>query len=234
MELSVQKRGIFGKKVKELRERGLVPAELYGHGFENIHLSVPIKDFLRVFKEAGESTIIKLKVEGGERKEESEAPEKQKEINVLIHDIQKDALTDKISHIDFYQVRMDEKIRTSIPLEFVGEAPAVKEKGGVLIKAVNEIEVEALPSDLPHNIPVNLEALDDIGKSIHIKDIKIDEKVKVLIELETVIATVTEPVKEEEKAEEARIEDVKVEGEEAKEEREERKEEGKKEAESPE
>ncbi|MEE8131893.1 MAG: 50S ribosomal protein L25 [Candidatus Paceibacterota bacterium] len=232
MELTVQKREIFGKKVKELRKQDLIPAELYGHGFENLHLSVPAKDFSRIFNEAGESTIIKLKVEGGDGKE------KGSELNVLVHDIQKNVLTDEISHIDFYQVRMDEKIKAAVPLEFIGEAPAVKEKGGVLIKSVHEIEVEVLPADLPHNIPVNLDELDDIGKNIHMKDIKIDEKVKVLIEPETVIATVIEPIKEEEKVEEVSVEEVEVEGEEAKEGRVERKEEGKKEekkeAESPE
>ncbi|HDH31195.1 MAG TPA: 50S ribosomal protein L25 [Candidatus Wolfebacteria bacterium] len=225
MELGVQKREIFGKKVKALREQELIPAELYGHGFENLHLSVSAKNFSRVFKEAGESTVIKLKVEGGDEKEKSS------ELNVLIHDIQKNALTDEISHIDFYQVRMDEKIKTTVPLIFVGEAPGVKEKGGILIKAVKEIEVESLPADLPNNISINIDVLDDIGKSIHMKDIKIDEKVKVLIDAETVITTITEPAKEEEKAEEVSVEDVKVEGEEEKEkkEREETTEEKKKE-----
>lgn len=215
MELAVQKREIFGEKVKGLRKQGFIPAELYGHNFENLHLSVPAKDFTRVFKETGESTVIKLKVERGKGKEESQ------EINVLVHDIQKNALTDEIFHIDFYQVRMDEKIRTHVSLEFVGEAPAVKEKNGILIKAVQEVEVEALPADLPHNIPVNLSALTDIGQNIHIKDIEISDKIKVLIEPETVVATVVEPVKEEEKpVEEVKVEEVKVEGEEKKEEKE--------------
>ncbi len=215
-ELTVQKREIFGKKVGDLRKQGLIPAELYGHGFENLHLSVPAKDFSRVFKEAGESTVIKLKVE-------------KDEINVLIHDIQKNHLTDEISHIDFYQVRMDEKIRTNVPFEFIGEAPAVKEKNGILIKAVKEVEVEALPADLPRSIQINLGVLDDIGKSVHMKDIKINENVKILISPETVLVTVTEPVKEEEKVEEAevKVEDIKVEGEEKREEREKKKEEEK-------
>lgn len=214
MELITQKREIFEKKVEELRKQGFIPAELYGHGFENLHLSVPAKDFSRVFKEAGESAIIKLKVE-------------ENEINVLIHDIQKNHLTDEISHIDFYQVRMDEKIRTHVPLKFIGEAPAVKEKNGVLIKAIHEVEVEALPVDLPRDIPINLEILVALGQNIHIKDIKISGKIKVLIEPETVVAAVIESTKEEEKAEEkeVKVEDIKVEGEEKKEEREKKKDE---------
>ncbi len=223
MELTVQTREILGRKVKIIRKQGFIPAELYGHGFKNLHLTVPAKEFLRVFKESGESTIIKLKVRNENKKEE--------EINVLIYDIQKNPLTDKISHIDFYQVRMDEKITASVPLEFIAEAPAVKEKKGILIKAVQSIEVEALPADLPHKIEVDLSQLSDIGMSIHIKDVKIDKKVKVLAEPETVIATITEPVKEEVVEEKPiTVEEIKVEGEEKKKEKKEEageKEEGK-------
>jgi large subunit ribosomal protein L25 len=197
MDLSVQKRDILGRKVKSLREQGLIPAELYGHGSENVHLSVPIKEFTKLFKEAGESTIINLNLEN-------------EKLPVLIHDLQKNPLTDEISHIDFYQVRMDEKISTSVPLEFIGEAPAVREKGGILIKAVQEIEIEALPADLPHKIEVDLSKLSDIGTNIHVKDLKIDEKVKVLIDAETVVVTVTEPAKEEVEEKPVSVEEVKV------------------------
>jgi len=204
MELNVQKREIFGKKVNSLRRENLIPAELYGHGLENIHLSVPAKEFSKLFKEAGESTIINLNLEN-------------KKLPVLIHEVSVDPLSDKIIHIDFYQVKMDEKIITSVPLEFIGEAPAVKEKEGILIKAVQEIEVEALPSDLPHNIEVDISQLSDIGMSIHVKDLKIDKKVKVLADLETVVATVTEPAKEEVVEKPITVEEVKAEGEEDKE-----------------
>jgi len=185
----------------------LIPAELYGHGINNLHLSVPAKEFLKIFKETGESTILKLKIKGEERKEE---------VAVLIHDIQKNSLTDEISHIDFYQVRMDEKIVASVPLEFIGEAPAVKEKNGILIKAMQEIEVEALPADLPRNIEVDLSRLSEIGMSIYVKDLKINDKAKILVDKETAVATITEPAKEEieEKPIIAEIvEEVKTEGE---------------------
>ncbi len=214
MELSVHKREILGKQVKALRKQGLIPAELYGHGRENIHLTVPAKEFLRVFKKTGESSVIKIRVESEEEKAKGE------ELNVLIHDIQKNPLTDEISHIDFYQVRMDEKIATSVPLEFIGEAPAVKEKDGILVKAMREIEVEALPADLPHNIEVDLSRLSDTGMSIHVKDLKISERVKVLVNGETVVATITEPAKEEVEEKHITVEEVKVEGEEEKKEEE--------------
>jgi len=197
MEINVAKREILGKKVDALRKEGLVPAEVYGHGFENIHLSVSAKDFTKIFKEVGESTIINLIFES-------------KRMPVLIQEVTFDAVSDQILSIDFRYIRTDEKLRVAIALNFIGEAPAVKESGGVLIKAVHEIEVESLPADLPHNIEVDLSQIENIGDSIHIKDLKVGRGVKILVDSETVVATVTEPAKEEEVAP-ISVEDVKVE-----------------------
>lgn len=221
-ELIVQKREIFGKKVKSLRERDFIPAELYGHDFKNIHLSVPAKDFSRVFKEAGESAIIKLKVKSEKLKVEDEEP-KSEEFNVLINDFQKSPLTNEISHIDFYSVRMDEKITATVPLEFINESPAVKEKVGILIKAMQEIGIEALPADLPRHIEVDISNLSNIGTSIYVKDLKVNKGVKILINSETVVATIAEIAKEEEVVAPASVEEVKVEGEEKREEKREEK-----------
>lgn len=211
MELSAQTRQILGKGVKVLRKNGFVPAELYGHNLANIHLAVPVKEFSRVLKQAGESTVIKLKTED-------------KEFNVLVYDVLRNHLTDEFSHIDFYSVKMDEKIKVKVIVVFIGEAPAVKEKNGVLVKAIQEIEVEALPADLPHNIEVNLGSLTDIGSTISVKDIKIGEKVKILVSPEAVIASVIEQKEEEEAAPVVNIEEVKVEGEEKRKEKEKEKE----------
>ncbi len=212
MELTVQKREILGRKIKSLRRDGLIPAELYGHGFKNVHLSVSAKDFSKVFKEAGESTIINLIVENSK-------------LPVLVHDVGFNSLNDEIDHIDFYAVRMDEKITATVPLEFVGEAPAVKEKGGVLIKAVKEIELETLPADLPRSIAVDIAPLSDIGSVIRVGDLKIGSKIKLLVDLETVVASIIEQAAEE-AAPEVKIEDVKVEGEEKKKEKEKGEQEG--------
>ena len=202
MELNVQTRKILGKKVKALREQGLIPAELYGHKLDNLHLTVPKKEFSKIFKEAGESTVIKLKTED-------------KEFNVLIHDIDKNALTDEINNIDFYAVKKDEKIKVRAPLRFIGESAAVKEKGAILIKAVHELEIEALPDDLLHHIEVDISKLIDLNMSILVKDLKINPKVKVSANPETVIASVIEQ-KEEVVVEERKVEEIKVEGEEKK------------------
>lgn len=203
-----KKREIFGKKTQLLRKEGMIPAELYGHGFPNEHLSVSAKEFVKAWKEAGESSVVKLKIENSEKPGA--------ELNVLIHDVQKNPLTGEVASIDFYEVRMDQKIKTSIPLQFMGEAPAVKEFNGVLIKAVQELEVEALPGDLPQHIEVELNKLTQIGENIHVKDLAISDKIRVFIDPEAVVATVTEQAKEEEVVQPVSVEDVKVEGEEKK------------------
>ena len=206
MNLEVQIRNEKGRRVKDLRRQGLIPAELYGKGIENMHLAVKSKDFKNVFKEAGESSIINIVISDKNKKEE---------IPVLIHDIQKDYLTDDIIHIDFYRVRMDEKIRTHIPLEFIGESPAVKNYGGILNKSMLEIEIETLPKDLPHNISVDISQIKELDQSIYVKDLSIPKNVKILVDPETVIATVSLP-KEEVPSEPIDISAVKVETEEKK------------------
>lgn len=202
MDLTVKNREVFGKAVKTLRKEGLIPAELYGHGLKNAHLSVTMKDFTKVFKVAGTNTVVTLVME----KEKKAA---------IIHDVVRDALTDEVAHIDFYQVRMDEKIKAKVPVEFTGIAPAVKEKGAVINKAMTEIEVEALPNDLPHSIVVDLSVLDDLNKSIYVHDLKLPATVKVLVEGGMAIVTATPPAAEEEVvAPVVDVADVKVESEE--------------------
>jgi len=212
MELSVQKREKLGRGVKALRREGLVPAELYGRGLENFHLSVPLKEFRKVFKAAGENTVVQVLLDG-------------KKHPVLIQDVSYDPVTDEMESVDLYQVRMDEKLKVKVPLEFVGVAPAVKEKNGLLVKALQELEVEALPTDLPHHFTVDISKLADIGQSIYVKNLVVPAGVKVLVSPETVVATATAKVTEEEElamqqAAAAGVEGVKVETEEKKAERE--------------
>jgi large subunit ribosomal protein L25 len=132
MDLSVKPREITGKKVRTLRREGLVPAELYGHGLKNLHLTVGAKEFGKVLKEAGTTTVVTL-VLNTEKK------------SAIIHDVKLNYLSGEVEHVDFYQVRMDEKMKTKVPLEFVGVAPAIKASGAIVNKSMSEIEVEALP-----------------------------------------------------------------------------------------
>lgn len=193
MELSVQPRTILGKKVRTLRKEGLIPAELYGHGVKNVHLSVPAKEFNKLFKEAGETTVITLHV-GGEKHP------------VMVHEVLHDRILGDIVHVDFHEVRMDEKIRAHVPVEFVGESPAVKEFAAIINKAITEIEVEAFPQDIPHSFVVDLAALDVVDKSIYVKDLVVPKGVAVHLDAEMAIATATPPkVVEEVAAEETPV-----------------------------
>jgi large subunit ribosomal protein L25 len=206
MDLAVVKRERFGRSVKSLRKQGLVMAELYGRGIENLHLSVNSKDFKKVLHEAGENTLINIVLEDGTKRP------------VLIYDIQADPIKDNLLQVDFYQVRMDEKIKAKISIEFIGQSEAIK-SGGVLVKSMQEIEVEALPADLPKNIEVNISSIKNIGESIYIKDLKIGKAVTIMVPGETVVATIVDKVTEEEEvkaAAEIKIESVAVESEEKK------------------
>lgn len=209
MELIAEVRTQFGRALKEVRTKGLIPAELYGHGIKNEHVSVIGKDFLKLLRKAGESTIIDLSIEG-------------KKHPVLIHDVMQDPVSDEIISVDFYQVRLDKKIRLKIPVHLVGESPAVKEKGGILVKALNEIEVEALPADIPHQLEVHLKTLLDIGNTIHVGELVVPKGVRVLVDPKFAIITVTARLTEEQEAKlsaTADVSTIKTEGEEKKEEK---------------
>ncbi len=206
----------IGKQVKQLREADKLPAVLYGHNIKNVNLVLNYNDFEKTLKQVGESTLIDLKIGGG------------KPVKVMIHDIQRNPVSHRIIHADLYQVRMDEKIKTEVELVFVNQAPAVKDLGGILVKALDRVEIECLPSDSISHIEVDLSTLKTFDDIIRLKDLQISEKVKVLTDLETAVALVEKPRKiEEEKPEE----EEKPAGEEGKEEeaKEEKGEENKKE-----
>jgi len=196
--LNAQKRTILGRKVKKLRAEGILPANIYGKDIKSLAVQVDLKDFNTVFKTAGETNIVYLSIE----------KQKGKEKPILIHNVQVDPVSDELLHVDFHQVDLTKKVTADIPLEIKGEAPAV-EKGGVLVQLMDEVEVEALPTDLPDKIEVDVSKLAEIGDTIVLKDLKIDtKKVKLTEEnLKTVVAQIEEPTKEkeEEKKPEAEV-----------------------------
>lgn len=202
LELNAQKRVIIGGGLNSLRKSGFIPAVLYGKGQESISLQIPNKDFRKAFESAGESTLIYLSVDG-------------QSYPTIINDMAKDAISDSILHADFYKVNLDEKIKAKIAVIFQGESLAVKDLGGIFVRNINEIEIEALPQDLPHEIVVDISSLKNMGDQILVKDLKLGSKLKVIAEDEEIIATVQEPMSEAEleKALEApitTIEDVEV------------------------
>ncbi len=208
IQLAVTPRDITGKKVRTLRAEGLIPAELYGHGVTNVHLAVSAKEFAKAYKQAGSSTMITLDL--GKEKHPA-----------MIHDVVRDSVRDDVLHVDFYQVRLDEKIRARVPLEFTGEAPAVKEKNAVINHSLGEVEVEAFPQHMPHTIVVDLSSLTDIGESIYVRDLVIPKDVMVDLDGDVVVASATEPAPEEVAVEAPATDvgDIKVESEEKKAER---------------
>jgi len=201
--LEAKTRDVLGRKTNKGRKEGLIPAVVYGKGIPGKNIWVKLLDFKRLIKKSGESTVIDLKIDEKDNR------------NVLIYDTQKDPVRDNYVHIDFFQVRMDEEIETEVELEYVGEAPAVKELGGVLVKNIDAIEVKCLPADLPSSIEVDISSLKTFEDRITLGDLKISKKVELSIDLETVVALVAPPRSEDEMSElEAKVEaDVtKVEG----------------------
>ena len=221
--LTAKIRKELGKKVKSLRKEGILPAVLYGHKIKNLNLELDLKEFEKIYKEAGESSLIKLKITpkkslrdltGQEnQKSKTELPKEAKvkkrtessspveEFLVLIHDIQFDHLTQKLIHIDFYQPELKEEVEVTVPLIFEGEAAAVKDLGGTLVKNISEVEVKALPQNLPHEIKVDIGNLKTFEDNILIKDLIVSKEVKILKEPEEIVAKVTRPEKVEEELE---------------------------------
>lgn len=189
VNLKANLRDVEKDNLRKSKAEGKIPAVLYGQGMDNKNVWVNNLEFGKVFYEAGENTVVKLEVENGEKE------------NVLIYDYQLDALSGRFTHIDFLRVNMKEDVETEIPLTFIGEAPAVKEKGGTLVKVLDEVEVRCLPGDMPHEFSVDLSKLVEFEDRITVGDLAIPEGVEILDNPETVIASVAEPRSEEELAE---------------------------------
>lgn len=201
VELNAQTRAILGSGVRALRRQGIVPGVLYGKGQEALSLQIPVKEFSKVLKAAGESTLVYLNLDG-------------QTYPTIINEVSHDPVSDEILHADFYKVRLDEKIKAMVPVSFIGESPAVKELGGIFIRNVNELEVEALPQDLPHEISVDISNLINFGHQILVKDIKLSPGVKLMANEDEIVGTVQEPISEEQLQKEleatTNIEDVEV------------------------
>lgn len=186
LTLSAKIRKDLGKKVRVLRKKGILPGILYGPKIKKaIPLEVPYQVFEKVYQEAGESSLISLEID------------KNKAL-VLIHQVELDPLSNRPSHVDFYQPSLESEVEVRVPLVFEGEAPAAKDLGGTLIKNISEVEVRALAQELPHEIRVNLKNLKTFEDNILIKDLELPERVKILKEPEEIVAVVVPPEKVEE------------------------------------
>ena len=184
-------------RVGEVRANGQVPAVVYGAGTPSTSLSVPAQQFIKIFKEAGESEIINLELDG-------------KKLNVLIHEVQWHPVKDTPMHVDFYVVDMNKEIEVAVPIIFDGMSEAIKQ-GGVLVKVLHELEIRSMPKNLPHEIIVDLSMLVNLHDQVQVKDLKIPTGVEILNDADDVICIAEPAAIEEEEAPTTEIDLTKIE-----------------------
>ncbi len=193
VELRAQSRTLVGKKVKQLRTEGWVPAVVYGPDLDSKPIVAEERAMSLALRDAGSTALIDLSVD-----------EQLEPHVVLAREIQRDILTGRLLHVDFYQVRLTEKVKTTPRLEFVGESELVKTGEAVMIQAMTEIEVECLPTDLIDSVKVDISALETWDDTITVSDLPVPEAVTVLADPSDVVASLvsTRPALEEEEEEE--------------------------------
>ena len=187
-----------GRQARQMFTEGRIPAVLYGHGIEPKVISILRSDFVRLYRTAGTSALVDVAVDSGAT------------VKTLIQDVQTHPTSLQPMHVDFRQVRMDQKIHVTVPLVFVGESLAVKANGGTLVTNLNQVEVSCLPADLPHEIAVDISPLATFEDHITVTTLKLPAGVEVLGDQSLVVATVSRPLTEEElkKLEESQLGDV--------------------------
>lgn len=197
--LKAEKRDTLGRKVKKLRSQGILPANVFGKKVKSLSVQTDYSDFEKMYKEAGETGLIDLQI-GKEKRP------------VLVHEVQTDPVTDSIIHADFLQVDLKQKVIASVPVEMVGESPAEKQNLGTIVQYIDEVEVEALPTELPEKFEVDISKLSEVDEAVYIKDLPVDKKkVEVKADPEEIVIKV-EPQRKEEEA--PPVEEVAPEGEE--------------------
>lgn len=166
-----------------LRKGGEIPAVFYGMGNPTTPITLSKVEFKKVWHKAGESSAVEIVVDG-------------KKVDVLIHEVQTHPVNDEPIHVDFLAIDMNKKITVSVPLEFIGVSPAVKSGTGNLVKVMHEIEVEALPKDLPQNLAVDISSLVDTSSQVTVSDIKLPAGVVVTADATDVVASIIEQKEE--------------------------------------
>lgn len=184
--LKAEERIILGKKVKKLRRDGLIPAHVFGKKQETEHVSVKAAEFAKVYETVGETGLVDLQIG------------REKIRPVLIRDVQTDPVKGATLHIDFYQVNLSEKVKVWVKIELVGEEPEVVHSGeAVIIQPIGEVEVEALPTELPEKIEVDISSLKAIDDAITVSQMPVLSGVVVLADPEAVVAKLDTAVSEE-------------------------------------
>jgi len=199
--IEAQSREIVGKKVSQLRRQGIVPVTVYGPKAQPVNLQVPYRPLQLALLKAGGTNLIEINVDG-------------KTTPVLAREVQRDILRNDIMHVDFFAVDMSAKIRIDVPLHFTGESPAVSSKKGILVTGPTTITIETLPSHLLNSIEINISNLNEVGDSIHVRDLKLAEEVLVINDPDEMIARISQPAaarsEEDAAAEEAAAGEVEI------------------------
>jgi len=184
LELKVTRREVLGKKVRFLRRQGITPVHVFGHGIESETLQCSTAELKPVLTEAGATGLISLKL-GSEKKAR----------NVITREIQREPRSGALLHVDFYQVRMEDKVRMEVPIVIVGEAPALKLKENMLAHELNTATVECLPGNIPNHIEIDVSSMEEAEQAIRVEDIKLDEGIVILNDPEQMIVKIsTRPV----------------------------------------
>jgi large subunit ribosomal protein L25 len=186
---------VLGKKTRFLRRQRITPAHLYGRGVSSVALQCDTDELVNLVAHAGKTRLINLEVDGEKPK------------SVFVREIQRDVITRELLHIDFYQVKRTEKIAVDVPIVLVGEAPALKFKGRMLVHGINSLSVECLPTNVPPQIDIDITQLEEVEQAIHVKDIVLDPEVTVHADPEQMVAKISKVMVKEEVEEVAKVEE---------------------------
>jgi large subunit ribosomal protein L25 len=179
IELAAQKRELLGKKVRFLRRKGITPVSFYGHGLESSALQIETSALRKALAKAGKTSLVSLKIGSSKRPQMA-----------IVREIQRDPVKGELLHVDFYQVRMDQKLKIEVPLVLTGKAPAVKEFAGILVQEMSTIEVECLPANMPHSIEADISGLAQLDQALHVKDLHVGDGVAIIADPGKVVAKV--------------------------------------------
>lgn len=209
LELSAEIRD-ENKTTNQIRNEGFVPAVVYGHQIDNLNIQVDSVDLEKTYREAGESTLVKINLKNQKGKKVDETP------TVLIQETQEHPITDEFTHVDFYQPDLKEKVEVEIPLVFTGQSTAIKDEDGTLVKNLSSVNIKALPESLIHEIEVDISVLETFDDVIKVEDLEVPEEIEVMEEGDAIVALVSRPQDIEEELKEPvedELEDIEVVGE---------------------
>ncbi|HET6380651.1 MAG TPA: 50S ribosomal protein L25 [candidate division Zixibacteria bacterium] len=182
LKIAVDPRSVSGKQTKRLRSAGIVPGVLFGKKVGSVPIQMDAKAFELLYREAGRTQIVQVSVDGG------------RPTSALIKSVQRNPLTGRTLHVDFFAPDLTHEMTAEVPLVFTGEAPGVELTGGFLLTSLDQVRVRALPADIPHEITVDLSPLVDLEAAIHVRDLVVDsEKVHILNDPDEMVARVMPP-----------------------------------------